>query len=81
MCTSTHARGQRDSKRLAGCAPRTEREAIEVLKKRRTTVIVTSNMQKAARVSDGSVFFLWLMDKSAGILAWTVERKAEDDFA
>jgi len=43
-------------------------ELIRVLKERYTIVIVTHNMQQAARVSDRTGFF-WLNDDRAGILA------------
>jgi len=43
-------------------------ELIRVLKERFTIVIVTHNMQQAARVSDRTGFF-WLNDQRAGILA------------
>jgi phosphate transport system ATP-binding protein len=43
-------------------------ELMRVLKERYTIVIVTHNMQQAARVSDGTGFF-WLNEQKAGILA------------
>ncbi len=43
-------------------------ELMRVLKEKYTIVIVTHNMQQAARVSDGTGFF-WLNERRAGILA------------
>ncbi len=43
-------------------------ELMRILKERYTIVIVTHNMQQAARVSDRTGFF-WLNDQKAGILA------------
>jgi phosphate transport system ATP-binding protein len=43
-------------------------ELMRTLKERYTIVIVTHNMQQAARVSDWTGFF-WLSDRKAGILA------------
>jgi phosphate transport system ATP-binding protein len=43
-------------------------ELMRVLKENYTIVIVTHNMQQAARVSDGTGFF-WLNERKAGILA------------
>ena len=43
-------------------------ELMRTLKEKYTIVIVTHNMQQAARVSDRTGFF-WLNDQKAGILA------------
>ena len=43
-------------------------ELMRTLKEKYTIVIVTHNMQQAARVSDGTGFF-WLNERRAGVLA------------